>query len=147
MRSLPWHKKIRCNNSFALNKKVLLRERKRHTTRRVGSPWGGGGTHLCRRGTYLSQEVSTFALLGVPTLAGGTYLSWGGVPTLAGVLFPGVDRQTNWNYYLPLSWNWSPQTIDKKLSLPNMEPPPPLKRHTKKYHWKRYFSSYHVCGL
>ena len=65
------------------NKKVLLRERKRHTARRVASvhcadlPWLGG----------------------VPTLAGGRgpggYLPWSGsVPTLAGVPPPpGVDRR------------------------------------------------------
>ena len=65
------------------NRKVLLRERKRHTARRVASLGGGGGTPTWPRG-YLPQ-------LGVPTLAGVTYLSWGrgtylgqGAHTLAG---------------------------------------------------------------
>ena len=78
------------------NKKVLLRERKRHTVRRVAStrcaapvPWVGEG---------------------VPTLAGGTYLEWG-VPTLerGGYLLWKVGTYPGWKGYLPymggfLSW-------------------------------------------
>ena len=64
------------------NKKVLLRERKRHTARRVASPLGGtppypGDTYLGQGyppwlgGTYLGQ--------GVPTLVWDTNLRWDGV--------------------------------------------------------------------
>ena len=65
------------------NKKVLLRERKRHTPRCVASPWRGG-TYLGRGGvTYLGWDVPIL-VRGEPTLAGG-YLPWlYGVPTLAG---------------------------------------------------------------
>ena len=68
-------KKIIKHRRFMYNKKVLLRERKRRTARRVASPlWGGG----------------------IPTLATGYlpwpgrgYLPWPGYPPP-----PGVDRQT-----------------------------------------------------
>ena len=67
-----------------LNKKVLLRERKRHTARRVASPRGGGGGI-----PTLAGVVPTLAWAGgVPTLAGGA-----GVPTLARVSPPQV-----WTY-------------------------------------------------
>ena len=74
-------------------KKVLLRERKRHTAHRVASPWRGGGGECYLPwpgGTYLGQGVSTLAGLYLPW-QGGTYLGRGvltlsrGVPTLAGV--------------------------------------------------------------
>ena len=75
-----------CSQGFQqVNKKVLLRERKRHTTRCVASPWQGGGT-------YLAQGVPTLAggylpWLGreVPTLTGGVPTLASGVPTLAGM--------------------------------------------------------------
>ena len=86
-----------------VNKKVLLRERKRHTAHRVASPWWGGGTYLGRGGggTYLGWGDPSLAR-GALTLAGG-YLPWlvvpiltrgvptlagGGVPTLAGRYLP-----------------------------------------------------------
>ena len=83
-----------------LNKKVLLRERKRHTARHVLGgylPWPGGGVPHLARG-YLPWPG------GYPTLAGGYptlgryppwpggYLSWmRGVPTLAGG-YPALAR-------------------------------------------------------
>ena len=83
-----------------LNKKVLLRECKRHTACHVDLPWPGryptltkgylpwlgylpwpagthfgqGGTYLGWRGTYLGWGVPTL-VGGIPTLAGG-YLPW-----------------------------------------------------------------------
>ena len=97
------------------HKKVLLRERKRHTARRVVSThctaaprWiptlagGGGGLGvptLARGVPKLARGVSTLATLaggGVPTLAGGTYPGCG-VPTL--------DRVgTSQGRYPPVSW-------------------------------------------
>ena len=67
------------------NKKVLLREHKRHTARRVASPWGGtylgwGVPTLARGGTYLGWG-DTYLGWGVPTLARGTPLGRDGVPT------------------------------------------------------------------
>ena len=107
-----WSIKIKTNSilflTFFRNKKVLLRERKRHTARRVATPWGG--TYLgCRGGTYLGRGylpwlrggVPTLAGGGVPTLAGGggTYLGQGeGVPTLPG---GGVPTLARWRGYLP----------------------------------------------
>ena len=100
------------------NKKVLLRERKRHTACRVPSTHYavpvGGGTYLAGGylpwpggtypgwGWYLSWPGGYLPWLGVPTLAGrvptlaggylpwpGGYLPWlGGVPTLAGGYLP-----------------------------------------------------------
>ena len=85
------------------NKKVLLRERKRHTARCVASPWGGGGLPTLaggvptlgypfplswpgQRGTYLGQGVPTMEYSLPPSWPGwgDTYLEWGGggVPTL-----------------------------------------------------------------
>ena len=79
------------------NKKVVLREHKRHTARCVASPWGGtylgwrgeGVPTLARGRGYLPWPGGSGYLPwpgeGVPTLAGGrgNYLSWGeGVPTL-----------------------------------------------------------------
>ena len=72
------------------HKKVLLRERKRDTTHRVASPWGGGGLlHLgwgvpilARGGTDLGRGYSTLARR-VPHLGQGGYSSWLGVPTSA----------------------------------------------------------------
>ena len=74
------------------NKKVLLRECKRHTARRIASTryavpmGGGGGTYPRQGGTYLGRVVPTLAG-GVPTLAGGylhgrgdTYLGRGYLP-------------------------------------------------------------------
>ena len=67
-----------CDVNMYLNKKVLLRERKRHTAHCIASAcyavpvWGRGGTYSGG---------------GVPTLVGG-YLSWWGVPTLVGGYLP-----------------------------------------------------------
>ena len=114
---MSWHK-------LSQHKKVLLRERKRHTARCVANPWqggtylgqGGGVPTLAREegylpwpgggGTYLGWEegVSTLAGGGVPTLAGGisTYLGQGEwVPTLAGVPPPPRCGQTNKLKLLP----------------------------------------------
>ena len=92
---------------YCLNKKVLLRERKRHTARHVESPWGYlfwlGGTHLCWGG------VTTLAWGEVPTLAGeylpwpgsthlgqgGTYLGWG-IPTLVRGYLPWPGGNLPW---------------------------------------------------
>ena len=85
------------------NKKVLLRERKRHTDCDVSStPFAalsggggvpilaGGGTYPGGGGTYLGQGSTYFGCKRVPTLAGGGYLPWPGVPTLARVPPPRV---------------------------------------------------------
>ena len=98
-----------------INKKVLLRERKRHTVRCVASARRKGGTYLGRgegvsnldegRGTYLAWGEGyllwgtphpDLAGGGVPTLDGGEVptLDGGGVPTLGNPSPPGVDRQT-----------------------------------------------------
>ena len=53
-----------------MNKKVLLRERKRHTARRVAGPWP-------RRGTFLGWGVPTLGCPPILIWLGGTYL---GVP-------------------------------------------------------------------
>ena len=118
-------------SKLQLNKIVLLRERKRHTARRVASPWpgGGGGTYVAWESTYLSRGVptldggtylgggwylpwpdrylpwlgGTYLGQGTPTLAGG-YLPWpGGVPILAGVPPPPPPRcgETNKLKLLP----------------------------------------------
>ena len=98
------------NVSNISHKKVLLRERKRHTSRRVASPGGstylgrgGGGYLLWLGGTYLGWGVPTLARR-VPTLAGGTYpgqgyLPWPGVPTLAGEYLPWLGWGTP-SYYV-----------------------------------------------
>ena len=88
------------------NEKVLLRERKRHTDRRVASTryavlvGGGGGVPT------LGGGVPTLGR-GVPTLGGG-YLPWGGtypgwgVPTLGGGYLPWVGGYLPWvGGYLP----------------------------------------------
>ena len=77
-------------NNF--NKKVLLRERKRHTARRVAStcyavPVGGyllwwGGAYP--GGGYLPWVGGIYSGWGVPTLVGGGTYPWWGVPTLGG---------------------------------------------------------------
>ena len=87
---------------YLFNKKVLLRERNRHTARRVASPGGGGGggggfiPWLGGGGTYLGWGRGYLPWPG----GGGTYLSqggegyspWpeegGGVTTLAGMGYP-----------------------------------------------------------
>ena len=110
-------------SSYLQNKKVLLRERKRHTARRVVStpsvvlpgypPGGGTWPGYPPQGGYLTR---------VPP-RGGTWPGYppggvpdpgnppGGVPdpgTPPGGVPgpplppPGVDRQTKWNYYLPV---------------------------------------------
>ena len=90
------------------NKKVLLREHKRHTARRAASargghlPWMDGvptldplpHPSLARgRGTYLGVAP-------ILTWPGGTYLGWGGVPTLGG----GGGSCTYLGVLLPPSW-------------------------------------------
>ena len=76
------------------NKKVLLRERKRHTDRRVASTryavpvgrggvptlgWGGGGTYSGGGGgTYSGGGVPTLGGGGTYSGGGGTYPRWGG---------------------------------------------------------------------
>ena len=60
---------------ITLNKTVLLRERKRHTARRVASTRSVipvGGAYPGGGGTY----------------PGGGYLPWWGVPTLVGGTYP-----------------------------------------------------------
>ena len=70
-------------NMYDCNKKVLLRERKRHTARRVASPWLGGGGYLSWPGGYLPWGTLHPDLAGGNYLGqGDTYLGWG-VPTLA----------------------------------------------------------------
>ena len=72
-----------------LNKKVLLRERKRHTDRGVSSTtsaalsWGGGGSYLGRGGVHtLDGGRGTYIAWGYvspwPDMAGGTYIQLGG---------------------------------------------------------------------
>ena len=86
------------------NKKVLLREHKRHTDRGVSTPTaalsGGVGTYLGGGGVYPPGWVSIYLGWGVPTLprvgnppvltwlGGGTYLGWGRGPTLSQVGTP-----------------------------------------------------------
>ena len=92
MIKLP-HKKDLGPINLINNKKVLLRERKRHTTCRAASvccadlswpegylPWLGGtypgrGDLPCLGGTYPGWGVPTLAR-GVPTLAGVPPLTW-----------------------------------------------------------------------
>ena len=84
------------------DKTVLLRERKRHTARRVASTHsvvlgGGGGVPTLVggvptlvRGEYLPCWGGTHpGGGGVPTLVGGTYPG-GGVPTLVGGTYLGT---------------------------------------------------------
>ena len=81
--------------------KVLLRERKRHTARRVAStrhavPVGGGGGVPTLVGGYLPWWWWGGYLpwwWGVPTLVGGTYHG-GGVPTMV----VGVPTQVGGTY-------------------------------------------------
>ena len=62
-----------------MNKKVLLRERKRHTARHVASARGEG--YLPWTGGVLTFDLA----MGVPTLDGEEYLPWGTPhPDLAG---------------------------------------------------------------
>ena len=73
-----------------INKKVLLRERKRHTAHCVASPYRGGTYLGCGGDTHLCQGV-TYLGWGYLPWPGGThlcrgYLPWLGLPTLAGVL-------------------------------------------------------------
>ena len=71
--------------TYLFNKKVLLRERKRHTDRSVSSTpyavlsWGGGGgRYLGWGGRYLRPGRGVGTLDGgVGTLDGGRYLGWG----------------------------------------------------------------------
>ena len=83
-----------------VNKKVLLRERKRHTARHVASPWPGGGGYppilpsshpdLAREGESLPLSggggEGTYLRVAPPLIltwpGGGGYLPWLGVPTL-----------------------------------------------------------------
>ena len=77
-----------------LNKKVLVRERKRHTARRVASPWP-------RRGGYLPWDNPHPDLAReVPTLAGG-YLPWGNPPSRPGQGVPTLARGTYCGQPLP----------------------------------------------
>ena len=97
---------------FIMNKKVLLREPKRHTARRVASPWevgtylGQGGPTLAgRRGNYLGRGYLPWSRGGyLPWWLGGTYLGWGGYPPWPwGSTPPQVwtDRHL-WKQYLPV---------------------------------------------
>ena len=86
-----------------IHKTVLLRERKRHTDRRVASPWrGGAGTYLGRGEGHIPCPGE-----GIPTFARGQrgYLPWPeGRGTYRGR--DGVPPQlwTDWNHYLPPSF-------------------------------------------
>ena len=63
---------------FHENQKVLLRERKRHTTHRVASPWGV---------PTLAWRVPTLAK-GVPNLAGGVPPRCGRTHTCENITLP-----------------------------------------------------------
>ena len=132
-------------SDFRTNKKVLLRELKRHTARRAASVrcadlswlgWGGtfpgqrGGTFPGQRGggTYPGWRE------GVPTLARGrgTYPGWGwgtypgqgeGVPTLAGGrgTYPGRGRG-----YLPWPGEGVPTLAGGGGTYPGQGTPPPV---------------------
>ena len=96
------------------NKKVLLRERKRHTR---DIPTLDGGTYPGRGGITLDRWYLPWK--GIPTLTGGYlpwtwgyltwlrgYLSWPGAPTLDGGTYPGWGvpqgntHQEEWRYPL-----------------------------------------------
>ena len=86
-------------------RKVLQRERKRHTDRSLTrTPYAvlSRGTYLGRGGTYLGRGDTYLGL-------GGTYLGWG-VPTLG---------------YLPV-WTWwmVPALVYPHLDLAGVPPPP-----------------------
>ena len=85
---------------FTNNKKVLLRERKRHTARRVASPgsgylpWlGAGGYPPWPGGTYPPWLAGVYLGGGYPPWLGGTYLG------------QGCTRHTPGKHYLP-AFRW-----------------------------------------
>ena len=88
--------------SYLMNKKVLLRERKRHTARRVGSTpsavlsLGGGTQSLGGRGGTISL-AGGYSIPGKDM--GPVEVLWDG----DGVPPMWTDNQ-NWNYYLPPSF-------------------------------------------
>ena len=86
-----------------LNKKVLLRERKRHTARHAASH-RGGGTYLGQGDTYLGWGYLPW-LWGTPPWLGG-YPPWpkGEVPTLAGGGVHPPQVWPDWKHYLPPSF-------------------------------------------
>ena len=84
------YSKFQKKNKLIEDKKVLLRECKRHTTSRIARTccvgMGGGG---------------------VPTLVGGIYPEWG-VPTLVGSTYPGLGgTYLGWGY-LPWTGEYLP---------------------------------------
>ena len=106
------------------NKKVLLRERKRHTARHVASAchavlvggvtYPGGGYLPWWRGTYPGGGGY------LPWWRGGTYPGGGGVPTLVeGGTYPGGYLPW-WRGYLP--W-WGVPTL-VGCTYPGRYPPP-----------------------
>ena len=110
------------SNRYCYNKKVLLRERKRHTNRRVAStpyavPVGGGGGRYLPwvGGGYLPWVGCTYPGWGVPTLGGG-YLPW------VGGTYPGQGVQ------VPPTWEGTPpiQTWEGRY-------PPPIQTQEGRY--------------
>ena len=100
------------------NKKVLLRERKRHTARRVASPRYAalvGGVPL--PGGYPCWGVSCWEVL----LLGGTPARGGGTPTRGYPLLGEVPPIQSWEGVPPISWMGYPhiQTWEGGI------PPPP----------------------
>ena len=88
------------------NKKVPLCERKRHTARRVASPWPGGVTYLGQGGAYLCWGGTYLGW-------GGTYLCWGYLPWPEGYLpWPGEG-------YPPWPGWGNPPRCEKTKTLPS----------------------------
>ena len=95
-----------CQNTNAKNnKKVLLRERKRHTASRVASARyaalcnGGGGYPISGRGGY---PVSGLWLGGTPSQVGGVpHLRSGGTPSQVWGGTMGTPPDLRWGTSLP----------------------------------------------
>ena len=99
-----------CNVVTNENKKVLLRERKRHTARRVAStPYVVLTGYPPRQGTPLpGYPLAGYppgrTWQGTPPPGGCPMAFWEMLQSIMGYGYPppGVDKLTKWNYYLPV---------------------------------------------